>query len=745
MKNRTLQRPAYQRVLTLLLGSVICLVSPGLSLAEEQPKRPRIGLVLGGGGAKGAAHIGVLKVLEELQVPIDCVAGTSMGAVVGSMYASGMSADEIERTLTSLDWADLFTDKPPRSEIDFVRKREDFTYLSSMELGVKDGSVRMPRSIIAAQKIGLLFETLLMPVSDIKDFDKLPTPYRAVASDLETGQPVVLSSGKLADAARASMSVPGVFPPAEVNGRFLTDGGIVRNLPVDVARKMCGDIIIAVDVATPLPTRKELGSPPAILNQMVSIMIQDNVRQQIDSLTARDVFIHPDLGPVGSGDFQMGKEAIERGLKAAREKADDLRKLSVTDEEYASYQQRHRSKPPKALRVGTVTIEGLERVSPQTVQSKLEIMPGQEIDVERLRHQVGMVFGMGDFERVALDTERRGDVYDLRVRPQEKSWGPNYLRWGLSLSSSLDGDSDYNILADYTRRWVNSLGAEWKTQAQFGSHKVLQSEFYQPLEHSRTIFVAPRVSWDQRLIDLYQGDKILAEYRVRKAVAGLDLGIQPWSYGEIRLGYEGGTATQSLYRGTLSSPRQDIDLGAFRGRMVVDQFDNANFPHTGYAGYVNYYASLPGVGADDRYKKIEANVTKAFTHRSYTVLASARFGSYVNSEIPFYDEFTLGGFLNLSGYQTDQLRGQQVGLGRLIAYWRASQSLIGDFYLGLSFEAGNVWQRNESAAINDLNLAGTVFIGYDTVLGPLYLGVGTAEGGNTTFYVYLGRVFITAR
>jgi NTE family protein len=740
MNGRSL-RGSFHRALVLLLISVTSLLPQNLSLAAEQPKRPRIGLVLGGGGAKGAAHIGVLKVLDELRVPVDCIAGTSMGAVVGSLYASGMSADEIEKTMMALDWADLFTDKPPRSEIDFVRKREDWTVLASMELGVKDGKVRSPRAIIAAQKIGLLFETLLMPVSEIRDFDKLSTPYRAVAADLETGEAVVLKSGKLADAAKASMSVPGVFPPAEVSGRFLTDGGIVRNLPVDVARKMCADIVIAVDVATPLPQREELGSPPAILNQMVSIMMQDNVQHQIDSLTTRDVFIHPDLGPVGSGDFQKGKEAIERGVKAALGKTDELRKLSVTKDEYAAYRERHRSTPPRTMRVGKVTIEGLERVSPLTVQSKLEVLPGQEISVDHLKHQVGMVYGMGDFERVALDAERRGDVYDLKVVPQEKSWGPNYLRWGMSLSSSLQGDSDYNILADYTRRWVNGLGAEWKTQAQFGSYKVLQSEFYQPLEHSRTFFVAPRVSWQQRLIDVYQGDQIVGEYRLRKTTAGLDLGMQPWSYGEIRLGYEGGYAKQAIYRGTLAVPRDDVGLGAFRGRVVADQLDNPNFPHTGYFGVIDYYAALPGVGADDRYRRIDARFSKAFTYDAYTLLAGARYGSYVNSELPPYDLLSLGGFLNLSGYQKDQLYGQKVGFGRLVAYWRASQTLLGNFYLGGSFEAGNVWQRNESAAFNDLLYAGSVFLGYDTPLGPLYIAVGAAEGGHTTLYVYLGKVF----
>ncbi len=725
----------------LFLGATISLLPPGLSRAEEPPSRPKIGLVLGGGGAKGAAHIGVLKVLEELKVPIDFIGGTSMGAVVGSLYASGMSPDEIERALTSVDWDDLFTDSPPRSDIDFWRKRDDFTILSALELGIKDGRVRAPRAFIAGQKIGLLFETLLMPVSNITDFDKLPTPYRAVASDLGTGEVVVLKSGRLVDAARASMSVPGVFPPVEVNGRLLADGGVVRNLPVDIVRSMGADIIIAVDVGKALPPKEKLKSMLAITNQMIDIMMKANVQAQIDSLTERDIFVRPDLGTIDSGDFKRGKEAIERGMRAAWSQEAALRKLSVTDAEYSVYRARHQRETPTSVRVGEVAIEGLSRVSPETVRSKLDIEPGQEIGIEQLKHKIGTVYGMGDFELVALNAKRRDDVYDLTVRANEKSWGPNYLRWGIGLSSNAKGDSNYYLLGDYTMRWINHLGAEWKNQAMLGSHQLLLSEFYQPLEHSRTLFIAPRVMWDQTLIDLYQGNDITAQYRVRKATATADFGIQPWSYGEIRLGYEAGSGTQSLYRGTLSLPRRDIAFGAFRVRVLADQLDNVKFPHEGYGGRIDYYYSVPDYGADNRYQTIDAEFLKAFTYQAYTVLASARYGSYINCAIPFYDEFTLGGFLNLSGYQQDQLRGQQVALGKLVAYRKTSRFMLGSFYTGVSLEAGNVWQTGQSVALSDLVMAGSVFIGYDTALGPLYLGFGAAERGVNSLYFYLGRVF----
>ncbi len=710
-------------------------------MAAEKESRPKIGLALGGGGAKGAAHIGVLKVLEELRIPIDCIAGTSMGAIVGSLYASGMSAAEIEEVLTTVDWDDLFTDNPPRKDIDFRRKQEDLTYLSKISVGIKNRKVALPKALTAGQKIGIFFQTLMSPVSGITDFDKLPIPYRAVAADLETGEMVVIRSGSLADAARASMSVPGVFPPAEVNGRYLTDGGIVRNLPVDVVREMCADIVIAVDVGKPLPKRDKLGSPIAIMNQMIGIMINQNVNRQIDSLGEKDVFIRPELGTIVSADFERGKEAAERGEKAARVKENELKQYAVSEEEYALFLAKHQRKDISTIKVGSVTVEGLDKVPPEAVASKLKIKPGDELDAKTLRDDVGLIYGMGEFERVDLEIKPSGDAYDITLRPQEKSWGPNYLRAGINLESDFDGESDYNIGVDYTMRWINRLGAEWKNQLQIGSTKAIFSEFYQPLVSSRLFFVAPHIEWGQDDVDVYSGNDIIAEYRLRMFEGGIDFGIQPWNYGEIRIGYRAGILKPKLKKGSFDITDDRIDRGAFTVQIIADQLDNVNFPHKGYFGAINVYSSLKDVGADDNYNKFDVSFLKAFTYKKYTILGSARFGSYIGNKIPYYDEFTLGGFFGLSGLHQNQLRGQRVGLGSLIAYWNASQSLLGSFYLGGSLETGNVWDKGEDIEFNNLRLAGSFFIGYETPFGPLYLGFGHADGGNNALYFYLGRTF----
>jgi NTE family protein len=487
-------------VIYLLFLSAVALAASAASAdspKKQNPDRPKIGLVLGGGGAKGAAHIGVLKVLEELKIPVDYIAGTSMGAIVGSLYASGLSADEIETLITSIDWKDVFSGNPARKDIDFRRKREDFEILSGLTLGVKDGKIRLPKGLIKDQKANVLFEVLMLHTVEIDDFDKLPIPFRAVATDLETGEIVVLGKGRLADAARASMSVPGAFPPIELNGRILIDGGIVRNVPVDIVRDMGADIVICIDVGKPMKTRKDLEEPLAILNQMIDIMMKKNIKEQIDTLGAKDIYINPKLGKLGSGDFDKAAEIVSIGEKAARENIDALSKYSVSDGEYAVFAKKHHRDQVKEVKIASVKIEmeGESGIPPEVVTSRLEVKEGDTVNIEDLENNAGRVYGMGDFERVDMYMKRVRDGYDLIVKAKEKEWGPNYLRFGMALESDFEGTSSYNILVDYTRRWINSLGAEWKTQIDIGSPNGIYSEFYQPLTVRRLFFVSPHVRW----------------------------------------------------------------------------------------------------------------------------------------------------------------------------------------------------------------------------------------------------------
>src|SRR5215831_4793442 len=280
--------------------------------------RPRIGLALSGGGARGIAHVGVLKVLDEMRIPISCVTGTSMGAVVGATFAAGRTPEEMQRFVLDVDWDEIFRDKPPRDEIAVRRKTDDYKTLFAPEFGVKEGGLALPKGVLSGVAIESFFRTLSTPASGITDFRKLPIPFRAIATDIETGQEVVLDHGSLAEAMRASMSVPGAMAPVEISGRLLVDGGIANNLPIDQARQLCADVIIAVNISTPPLKRSEITSALSVVGQLINFLGKQTVEQQIKSLSDKDVFIEPDLGDISAGTFDRSADAIRIGEQATR-------------------------------------------------------------------------------------------------------------------------------------------------------------------------------------------------------------------------------------------------------------------------------------------------------------------------------------------------------------------------------------------------------------------------------------------
>ncbi|HXX81701.1 MAG TPA: patatin-like phospholipase family protein, partial [Thermodesulfovibrionales bacterium] len=650
---------------------------------------------------------------------------------------------ELEKVITAIDWKDVFSGNPDRRDVDYRRKREDYEILSGLSLGIKDGKLVMPKGLIKDQKVNVLFEMLMLHTSDIDDFDKLPIPYRAIATDLETGEMVVLKSGRLADAARASMSVPGAFPPVELNGRLLIDGGIVRNVPIDIVRDMGADIIICVDVDKPLPTRKDLGSSLSILNQMIDIMMKKNVKEQIKTLGPRDVYINPELGELGSTDFGKAAEIGSIGEKAAREKIDSLKRYSVSDTEYAAFAARHHRDQVKEVKIASVKIdiEGETNIPPEVVASRLSIKPGDTVDIEKLKREAGIVYGTGDFERVDLKMKRQSDGYDLNVIAKENSWGPNYLRFGMALQSNFGGTSSYNILLDYTRRWINSLGAEWKTQVNLGDPMGIYSEFYQPLSKAGLFFISPNVQLKQEPYNIWVGKDRVAQYRIVSYHGELDFGIQPWMYGEARVGLQFARFRAYQTIGEFDLPENSATRDSIVAAGRLDQLDNVNFPHNGYLAQVESLSSLKALGSTDEYNKVQGSILGAVTFGKQTVVGSLSAGTHIGNDIPFYDQFSLGGFLNLSGLLTNQIYGQYMAFGRLVTYRKVGTSFIGDIYLGGSVESGNVWNDADKFNLGKLRLAGSLFLGYDTIIGPLYFAFGHADGGYNAGYFYLGRTF----
>ncbi len=730
-----------------ILAAVLGSIAP-YSFAEKADDdkavktRPRIGLVLSGGGARGAAHIGVLRVLEELRVPVDYIAGTSMGSIVGGSYASGNSVDQMLRDISTIKSADLASDSPSRQDVSVRRKQDDLQNYIGPELGFRGGRLLLPKGVVT----GVGLEAVLRDLAKVKgsvDFDGLPIPFRACATDIETGKMTVFRSGDLASVMRASMSVPGAIAPAEIEGRALVDGGLTRNLPVDVAREMGADIIIAVNLGTPLMRRDQIDSLLGVTGQMINILTEQNVLASLASLKPDDILILPELGDYSSTDFDHMPDTVPIGEAAARKVADQLKRYSLSPEQYAEHRRRQMGAAAAAPKViNEIRVEGLKRVNPKVIAENMETQTGKPLDTKVLDADMRRIYGRGDFEHVGYRLIEEPGKRILVVDAVEKSWGPDYLRFGLGLSSETHGDSYFNVLASSRQTWINSLGAEWRNDAQMGQATQLKSEFYQPLSVNRYLFVAPMVEYDQYHVKIFQGNVPVATYNNRSTIAGFDLGSQITKYGELRVGLMYGPRTFTLNSGPASFAPADgqADIGAVRARLRIDQLDSVKFPRSGYAATAVIIDSRTELGAHDDYTRWEGNVASAVSFGDNTVQVALKGGGAVgSSKIPVYDQFSLGGFLQLSGYRTGQFYGESLEFGRLVYYRKLSKAVLTEgVYAGASLEAGRVGGQLVPGNPTGMLGAGSLFVAADTPLGPVYLGYGIGEADNRTIFFFLG-------
>jgi NTE family protein len=364
----------------------------------DSPVRPRICLVLSGGGARGMAHIGVLKVLEDLQIPIDCIAGTSMGAIVGGLYASGMTAKQIDTTMRSLDWQEAFRDAPPRRDLAFRRKQDDRNFLVRLPLGLKHGKLLLPKGLIQGQKLQETLRQLTLPFSNTTNFDLLPTPFRAVATDLETGNAVLMEKGDLAIAMRASMSAPGVFAPVELDGRLLVDGGLAENLPINVARAMHADVLIVSDVSFPLQGRTALDSALSISNQMLAILVRKDSDRQRATLGPQDILIEPNLGSATATDFSVPTNVIAGGAAAARDAVAKLSAYSVGDSAYREYLAHRAAREPGLPAIQFVRVDEDSKRYEETIMAEMQPLVGKPLDLNEVGRRITELYGLGNFE-----------------------------------------------------------------------------------------------------------------------------------------------------------------------------------------------------------------------------------------------------------------------------------------------------------------------------------------------------------
>ncbi len=720
----------------------------GLSAFGQAPDspapRPRIGLVLSGGGARGIAHIGVLEVLEELRVPIDAIAGTSMGAVVGGLYASGLDAAEIRKAFVDVDWGTAFDDSTSRDKLSFRRKEDDQGLLFNFQVGVRDNKLRVPRGLVQGQKFNLILRALTLPTATIRDFDALPIPFRAVAADLGTGEAVVMDSGDLVLALRASMAVPGAFSPVERLGRQLIDGSVADNLPIDVARQMGVDRLIVVDISEPLGEASSLESPVSITNQVFTILIRRTTEERKKSLGPDDLLLVPEMD-VGSAQFDRGELAIAGGRQAAEGQSARLAALGLPAAEYAQWAARHveaRGPNQEAVRNGGPRIAQIEvrsdsRFAALTIRRRMATRPGERLKIETLRADLERLYGIGLFDSIGFELEEVEGKILLVIDAKQKSWGPNFLRLGLNLRDDFRGSTGFDVGVRHTATAVNRWGAEWRTDVRLGENQRFETELYQPFGHGRW-FVAPRVAYRRRNLSIHEGERVIGSFRVGSTIGGLDLGREISDWGELRFGVE-------LER-LRAEPRLGADFerikaqdGRAFARLAVDRLDDVSFPGRGYAGSLQLDRSFPELGADSAASTASFEALSAFSFGDNTIVGGVEVGTSLE-EGRVFPPYTLGGLFSLSGYQPGEFTGDHLALARLQAY-RRTQTLGQKLYLGFSLEAGKIWSERSDLGTGPVRITGSLFAGARSYIGPIYLAFGLGERRRHNYYFFLGRTF----
>jgi len=710
---------------------------------EIQKERPKIGLALSGGGARGAAHVGVIKVLEELRIPIDYIAGTSMGSVVGGLYASGMSSDEVAEQLAEINWDDVFNDKPSRPQRSQRRKSDDLLYLAKGKLGVNEAGVSFPSAVVQGQKFDLILKALTLPVSNINDFDKLPIPYRAVAMDIATGEEVVLGSGDLSLAMHASMAIPAAFAPIELDGRLLVDGGSANNLPISVVRDMGADIIIAIDISTPLLTKDELSGALAVIDQLTGILTSRNVAAQVKTLSENDILIVPELGTISTMGFDRVLEAVEVGTVKGREIASQLAKLSLDEVAYQQYVSVHRRFKWTEPLIDFVRFDNNSSLDEQVLRQHFAITAGQALDINAIESGIETLYGLDVFQTVRYDVVNEGGKTGVVVNANQKAWGTDSIQSGIELSSDFTGESSFNLGFAYTKLPFNSLNGEWRTAVQLGEDLGFLTEIYQPLDPAARYFVSAGISWGNQDIRLFSDldGRADAEYEVEKWEFRAAVGRNIGKWGEIRIGISRFIGDADVAVGAPSFENFDFDDGYFFARATVDTLDNLHFPRSGYVSSVKWTSASETLGADSEYDQILLGMAGAKSWGDGTLITSLRFGSTLDGDSAIHNRYRLGGFMKLSGLEKNQLSGQHIGLMSVAYQHRVYRSQLFPVYVGGVLQFGNAWEEKSDISASNLIGSSTVFIGADTPIGPLYLGYGVAEGGNKAAYLFLGQPF----
>ena len=714
-------------------------------------ERPKIALVLSGGAARGAAHVGVLKVLEANRIPIDMIVGTSMGAFMGGLYVSGKTPDEIEHILISTDWNKYITADFDRSKIPMQRKQDEYWYQGRLGFGIDVyNNAVLPTGVLKREPLLLQFKSLTANVATVRNFDKLRIPFRAVASNIKNGESVVLKSGSLAEAIYASSAIPGGLQPIEIDGKDLVDGGVSQNMPIQVAKNMGADIIIAVDVSENFAEKVNVNSYFVVMKQLVDILTRKNVNDSLKLLTQKDILIRPDLKNYSGLDVTKYKEIVDEGYRAALEQLPQLKKYSLSKEAYKRYCQKYgkTQKSSKTI-IDAIAIKNTTYLSDEIIKSYLHQEIGKPFDAQQVNKDISDLYQLSVFDSVDYNIQKVQNKNILKITTTPSWNNHGQLLFSLSLGDDFHGHSSYSLKAGYFMFGINALGAEWRIDTEIGKKQHYFTSFYQPLDVLQKFYIKPFLSYESMTYII--PDKNLGNQELQSSGygGGVVLGSNVSRSFRIQLSAES-------YMDTTAIPLFHYDEN-FNARMLkvdflYDNLDNYNFPNSGFLGKLELKKDAKLWGSDYDYEQLYMSIQKPFTYKDNTFIFNAEFAvTDVKSrsnipQVTVYDKFFLGGMFHLSGYQEYAFATNNVAFSSLMYRYRLKNggffgSLGMPLYAGATLESAQAWNRGTTLKYSSLKYAASLFVAADTPLGALYFTYGKAEAHHNSLYLYLGEKF----
>jgi NTE family protein len=741
------------RASRILLLIFLILLLPEFATAQDNlpnaqagesapPQRPRakIGIALEGGGALGLAHIGVLQWFDDHHIPIDYIAGTSMGGLVGGLYATGKTPRELEEIVEQQNWDIIIGGKTPYQDLSYRRKEDARDYPTFIQIGLKKGLL-LPAGLNAGHQISLLIDRETLPYANLTSFDELPTPYRCVATDLVSGKEVIFKDGSLSQAMRATISIPGLFNPVRRDNQVLVDGGLVGNLPTDVVRAMGAEVVIAIHLEVAPAKPDEIQSLFSVLGRSVDVVVREN---EIRGLSSADLVVNVDLHEYSSLDYEKSRAIIDVGHKATEAKARVLEPFALNSQDWQAYLQardlRRRSEIPTPQ---FIHVEGTDPDAARHIEAFLQPLVGKPLDTTTLDGLLTRLTGIGKFDAIGYREINNGVRTGLLIEVHEKSYAPPLLQFAFEVDGSETADVSFTQAARLTLMDVAGYRSEWRTDLLFGNTYGISTELYKPLTSFSKFFVAPNASENYTQFKIYRRSDPLVIYGRNDVRGGVDLGYGFGRFSEIRLGYEVGALNERVRLGQPQFPSISGRIGNAKLHFHMDHSDEPIIPRRGYTAETTFRWYDTSPGAPQGFPTMEGQVQffqPITTPASVFVTAQGgtTFGTRDIGPIP---QFFLGGPLRLGAYGTNELFGNQYYLFRL-GYLHDLFTLppfIGKkIYAIGSYEFAKMYGfQAESGFPNDVNVG----VLAETAFGPLVIGGSYGDSGHRKLYFQLGRVF----